>query len=122
MDTTAKPWDGSASRYDDPEDYCNASLIDENPAGKPKTKALCSLPVYEPSPNDPVGGPPGDNPKHKVGPLNINAVHAAAAALAGGRGGVKASPQSKKQAARKLVKIYGELKEDVPPSLKQLAQ
>lgn len=40
MDTTSKPWDGSAARYDDAQDWCNACLIDANPAGKPKAKAL----------------------------------------------------------------------------------
>lgn len=98
-------WDGSASNYADADAYCKASLIDENPAGQDKVKSLCSLPVYEAN-----------------GDLNANAVHAAASALAGGRGGVKASPASKKAAAKKLVKLYGQLQEDAPPSIKSMAQ
>lgn len=116
-----KPWTGNAADYDDAADWCNACLIDENPAGQPKIKGLCKLPVYEVSPNDPKGGPKGDNPQHEVGALNVNAVHAAAAALAGGRGGVQASPASKKKAARKLLTLYARIKQPAPPSIKQMA-
>lgn len=105
MATTSKAWDGSASRWPDTDSFCKSSLIDENPDGQNKVQSLCKLPVYEPN-----------------GDLNVNAVHAAAASLAGGRGGVKASPASKKAAARKLVKIYGQLQEDVPDSIKNMAQ
>lgn len=102
---TDKAWDGSASRYPSTEAFCKACLIDENDAGEDKVQAKCKLPVYEPG-----------------GALNSNAVHSAAAALAGGRGGVKASPASKKAAAKKLIRLYGELKEDPPDSLKNMAQ
>lgn len=118
---SSRPWDGSAANYDDAGDWCNACLIDENPAGKPKVKGLCKLPVYEPSPDDPKGGPEGDNPTHRVGALNVNAVHAAAAALAGGRGGVQASPAAKKAAAKKLIRLYRQIKEDAPASIKNMA-
>jgi hypothetical protein len=116
------PWDGSASNYDDVQDYANACLINLN-AGPASgwTKANCKLPIYEVSPNDPKHGPPGDNPKHEVGPANVNAMHVAAAALAGGMGGVDAPPAAKKSAARKLKALYGQLGEPVPPSLKQMA-
>ena len=70
-----------------------------------KTKDDCKLPVRSPD-----------------GTLNRNAVHAAAAALAGGRGGVDAPMAAKVAAARKLVSLYGQLKEDAPQSLTQLAQ
>lgn len=99
------PWDGSASNYKDAASYCAACLIDENKLGADKVKSACSLPVKTPD-----------------GTINSNAVHAAASALAGGRGGVKASPASKKAAARKLVALYGQMKEDVPPSIKNMAQ
>jgi hypothetical protein len=102
---TDAAWDGSASNYEDAASYCKACLIDENPAGQDKVKSACSLPVLTPD-----------------GTLNSNAVHAAASSLAGGRGGVKASPASKKAAAKKLVKLYGQLQEDAPPSIKQMAQ
>lgn len=104
MAITNQAWDGSASRWPDTPSYCDACLIDDNPSGQDKTQANCKLPVYEPN-----------------GDINSNAVHAAAAALAGGRGGVKSSPASKKAAARKLVKLYGQLQEDVPDSIKNMA-
>lgn len=97
-------WDGSASNYKDTDAYCAACLIDENPAGKDKVQALCKLPIKTPS-----------------GDINSNAVHAAASALAGGRGGVSASAASKKAAARKIKAIYGQMKEDCPPSIMNMA-
>lgn len=45
---TDRPWDGSASRWDTPEAYCAACLIDDNPSGEPKVKDRCHLPVKEP--------------------------------------------------------------------------
>lgn len=98
------PWDGSASNYKDTDAYCAACLIDENPAGKDKVQALCKLPIKTPA-----------------GDINSNAVHAAASALAGGRGGVSASAASKKAAARKIKAIYGQMKEDCPPSIMNMA-
>lgn len=105
MATTDKSWDGSASRWPDTESFCKSCLIDENESGQDKTQANCKLPVYEPN-----------------GDVNSNAVHAAAAALAGGRGGVKASPASKKSAAKKLIRLYGQIKDEPPDSLKKMAQ
>lgn len=98
-------WDGSASNYPDTDAFCAACLIDLNPAGEKKTQDNCKLPV-----------------KDKNGNVNKNAVHAAAAALAGGRGGVKAPPADKKKAARALIRYYGQMKEDAPDSLKSMAQ
>lgn len=104
MGISEAAWDGSASNYSDADAYCKACLIDENPSGQDKTKQACKLPVYTPN-----------------GDLNRNAVHSAAAVMAGGMGGVSASPQSKKAAARKLIRLYGELKETPPDSLKKIA-
>ena len=98
-------WDGAASNYGSASAYCAACLIDENEAGSDKVKGECHLPVRTPS-----------------GALNRNAVHAAAAALAGGRGGVSASAASKKSAAKKLVRLYGQLKEEVPASITAMAR
>lgn len=106
MAVTDSPWDGSASRWPSTEDFCKSCLIDTNEAGKDKTQANCKLPIKEPN-----------------GDINKNALGAAAAALAGARGGLKdVSPADKKAAARKLLRAYGEAKMDPPPSLKNLAQ
>jgi hypothetical protein len=102
MAVSNAPWDGSASRFDSTEAYCSACLIDENDS-TPKVQAKCHLPVKEPG-----------------GTLNRNGVHAAAAALAGARGGVGASSASKKSAARKLRGYYSQLGDPVPPSIKNM--
>jgi hypothetical protein len=51
------------------------------------------------------------------GDLNRNAVHAAAARI----GQTDAAPAVKRAAARKLIRLYGELDEDPPESLRELA-
>jgi hypothetical protein len=104
MAISNSPWDGSASRFKDTDAFCSSCLIDENPSGEKKTQDLCKLPVKEPN-----------------GDVNANAIHSAVAALAGGRGGVHASPAAKKAAARKLVRLYSELKETPPDSIKNMA-
>lgn len=105
MPISDKPWGSiSESDYKDAEQFCKACLIDTNEPGKPKTKSACKLPVREPS-----------------GALNRNAVHAAASALAGARGGVAAPLAEKRKAARKLLSLYAELKEEPPESIKRLA-
>lgn len=43
-----KPWDGSASRFGSTEAYCSSCLIDNNPAGQPKSQSKCHLPIKEP--------------------------------------------------------------------------
>lgn len=59
--------------------------------------------------------------KEPDGEVNRNGAHAAAAVLAGGRGGVDAPAAAKKAAARKLVSIYrNDLKETPPDSLTRL--
>lgn len=100
-----KPWDGDAARYPDADSYCAACLVDDNPSGKDKVKNLCHLPVKEPN-----------------GDINSNGVHAAAASLAGGRGGTDLSPADKKKAAKALVRLYGQMNQPAPPSIKNMAQ
>lgn len=100
---STKPWsDFKESDYDDAQ-WLRACLIDRGPdAGSAKQRG--SLPVREPD-----------------GTLNKNAVHSAAAALAGARGGVKAAPELKKRAAAALVRLYAQLDEDPPESVTSLA-
>lgn len=90
----------SESDYTD-EQWKRACLI---VMGDGSSKSDCKLPVREPD-----------------GTLNRNAVHAAAAVLAGGRGGVQASADDKRKAARALIRLYGQLGEEPPDSLKRLA-
>lgn len=69
------------------------------------SKGQDALPVREPS-----------------GALNRNGVHAAAAALAGARGGVNASSQMKRGAAQRLIGLYRELDEEPPESVRRMAK
>jgi len=70
--------------------------------GAPTSKSQCKLPVKTPN-----------------GVLNRNGVHAAAAALAGARGGVTGvSADQKEKAAGALRRYYAQLEEDPPESLK----
>src|SRR5690242_12712478 len=102
---TNKPWDGSASRWPDAASYADSCLINLNTGPRANwTKGNCKLPVKEPD-----------------GTINSNAVHAAAAVLAGGMGGVQAPPAAKKTAAKKLISYYGQMNETPPPSLKNMA-
>lgn len=103
MPFSNKPWgDFSGSDYSI-EQWHRACLIHLH-SGKPTSKSDCKLPVREPS-----------------GTLNKNGIHAAAAALAGARGGLKASPAQKKLAARKLVRYYREMGETAPESTYRIA-
>lgn len=95
-------WDGSASRFTI-EQWRASCLI--GPSEDSTSKNDYKLPVKEPS-----------------GDVNSNAVHAAAAALAGGRGGVDAPTAAKEKAAKTLVGLYrNQLKEDPPDSILELA-
>lgn len=99
-------WNGAASNYKDTDAYCSACLIDTNDPGQDKTQDNCKLPVKEPN-----------------GDVNANAVHAASAALAGARGGLKGvSPADKKKAAKTLLGYYRQMKEEPPASIKNMAQ
>jgi hypothetical protein len=82
------------------EQWHSACLIHQH-EGPPTSKGECKLPVKTPN-----------------GALNRNGVHAAAAALAGARGGVNASSEQKAAAARALVRYYSQLDEEPPDSLK----
>lgn len=96
-----RPWDGSAARFT-PEQWRRSCLLDTG-VGDPDSKSRYKLPVREPD-----------------GTLNRTACHAAAAALAGGRGGVQATPEQKTSAKRKLAELYrNELNEDPPSSLSE---
>ena len=105
MAVSDKPW-GSISEadYPTPESFCAACLIDLNEGDGPKTKEKCKLPIREPG-----------------GAVNRNGVHAAAAALAGARGGVSAPASEKAKAARALMRHYGAMDEDAPDSLRRMA-
>lgn len=99
---TRKPWDGSPARFSD-EQYQQSCLLCR--AGDAPPKERCSLPVLEPD-----------------GDLNVNALGAAAAALAGARGGVRnATPEQKAAAARKLRRLYARAEMDPPASLMAMA-
>lgn len=101
--TTSKPWDGSPTRFTD-EQYLRSCLIVR--AGDAPAKERGSLPVLEPD-----------------GTLNTNALAAAAAALAGARGGVSNVSQAEKAAAaRKLIRYYGAAGMTPPGSLLALAR
>lgn len=92
------PWsDFTAADYDI-DQWRRACLI--GPPEPSDNKGDYSLPVREPD-----------------GTLNRNGVHAAAARI----GQVKADPAARKAAARKLVRLYGQLGEDPPASLLDLA-
>ena len=106
MAISEKPWSQfSDADYADAGALCDASLINLNTGRRSDwTKGNCKLRVYEPG-----------------GDLNRNGVHAAAVVIAGGRGGVNAPPEAKRAAARKLVALYRQLKEDPPPSVRQAA-
>lgn len=102
---STKPWSNfSESDYTD-EQWLKACLLDRGPDnGSAKQRA--SLPVREPD-----------------GTLNKNACHAAAAALAGARGGVKASPELIASAKKKLVSLYkNALDAEAPESLQHGAE
>lgn len=94
-----KPWSNFKAADYSVAQWDNACLIHTH-TGPAKSKIECKLPVREPD-----------------GTLNKNAVHAAAAALAGGRGGVIASAAQKAQAKKDLVKLYSQLGENPPDSI-----
>ena len=109
MKISERDWGSiTESDYEDADDYCAACLIDLNEPGDDKTKQNCKLPVRE--------------PRRMGGDVNREAVHAAAVVLAGGRRGVKAPAEKKREAARELVKLYGALGEEPPDSIRKLAK
>ena len=103
MPFTDAAWESPESRLD-AADYCAVCLIDLN-EGREKVKGNCKLPVRS---------TPG-------GPYNRNALRAAAAALAGARGGLDAPPEAKRSAARRLVRLMREAGINVGESLLRMA-
>ncbi len=98
-----KQWDGNASRFTD-EQYQASCLIDRG--GDTSVKERCSLPVLEPD-----------------GALNVNALPAAAAALAGARTAMTGVTATMKQAAaRKLLRYYRLAQLTPPDSIVTLAR
>lgn len=93
------PWSNYTAADYTIEQWHNACLIHLH-TGAPTSKSQCKLPVKTPN-----------------GALNKNGVQAAAAALAGARGGVNASPQQQTTAASKLRGLYAKLNLQPPPSL-----
>lgn len=94
-----KPWGNYKASDYTPEQWHAACLIHQHD-GDPTSKDQCKLPVMTPD-----------------GKLNKNGVHSAAAALAGSRGGVDASSEDKKKAAKALLGHYKTIGEEPPESL-----
>jgi len=104
MPFTSAPWDGGAVESgQEAGAFCRCCLIDLNEGEK--SKGQCKLPVRS---------TPG-------GPYNVNAMAAAAAALAGARGGLSAPAEDKRKAARRLVGLYREAKKEPPAGLLRAA-
>lgn len=101
---TDAPWDGSASNYKDTDAYCSACLIDQNDGSGPKVQAKCKLPYKTPS-----------------GAVSKGALRAISGALQGSRGGVEASPDDKRAAAKKIIPLMKEAKIDVGDGLYKVA-
>jgi hypothetical protein len=103
MSVSEKPWsDYTAADYT-PEQWHNACLIHNHAPGASYSKADCKLPVKTPT-----------------GIVNKSGVFAAAGALAGARGGVNATSDQKKAAAKTLASLYSKMGEKPPPSVVQL--
>lgn len=96
-----KPWSDYIKADYTPEQWHTACLLHLH-TGPPTSKDQCKLPVKTPS-----------------GALNRNGVHAAAAALNGARGGVDASPVKIATARAAVRRLYNQLDEDPPDSMKQ---
>jgi len=96
-----QPWSNYTEADYTIEQWHSACLIHLH-SGPPTSKSQCKLPVKTPD-----------------GALNRNGVHAAAAALAGARTPLQASPEQKAKAARTLRGYYTKLGETPPDSLKQ---
>lgn len=89
---STRPWEPiDPSDYESAEAYCAACLIDMNEPGQPKVKEKCKLPIREPN-----------------GRLNRNALFAAQNSLVNPARMVKAPPEVRRAAARKLVRIMRE--------------
>lgn len=99
VSVSEKSWgDYKAADYT-PEQWHAACLIHQH-EGAPTSKGQCKIPVRTPD-----------------GTLSRGGVHAAAGALAGARGGVNASPAELASAKKAVVRLYGQLDEEAPPSM-----
>jgi hypothetical protein len=96
---SVKPWSDYTKADYSIEQWHKACLVHQH-TGAPTSKSQCKLPVRTPN-----------------GALNKNGVQAAAAALAGARGGVQASPVEKALAAKSLITYYHQMGSNPPPSL-----
>jgi 2'-5' RNA ligase len=94
-----EPWSKWSAADYSIEQWHRACLIHLH-SGAPTSKGECKLPVRTPT-----------------GTVNRAGVHAAAAALAGARGGVNAPAEQKAKARRALRGLYSQLKEEPPDSL-----
>ena len=94
------PWSNFSAADYTPAQYHRACLIHLHGPGTPDNKEDCKLPVREPD-----------------GTLNRNGVHAAAAALAGARGGVNAPSDQRAKAASALRGMYRTIGDTPPDSL-----
>lgn len=96
------PW-SNWTKADYTLEQWHAACLIHTHEGTATSKSECKLPVKTPD-----------------GTLNRNGVHAAAAALAGARGGLKGvSAEQKTKAANALKRYYSQLDEDPPESLAQ---
>ncbi len=98
---STKPWSDFTEADYTLEQWHAACLIHLH-TGPPTSKAQCKLPIKTPT-----------------GAVNQNGVFAAAAALAGARGGVNAPESEKASAAKTLIRLYGQMNKKPPPSLMQ---
>lgn len=96
-----QPWSSWTSADYTLEQWHAACLIHQHD-GPPTSKGQCKLPVKTPN-----------------GTVNRNGVHAAAAALAGARGGVHASADEKNRAKAAIRRLYAQMDEKPPPSMAQ---
>lgn len=98
------PWSNWTKADYTLEQWHSACLVHTHD-GEPTSKSQCKLPVKTPD-----------------GALNRHGVHAAAAALAGARGGLKGvSDEQKQKAAAALRRYYSQLDEEPPESLAEHA-
>jgi hypothetical protein len=99
-----KPWSNYSESDYSPQQWHDACLIHLH-SGDPTNKADCKLPVRTPA-----------------GTINRAGVHAAASALAGGRGGVDAPASEKSSAKAALRGLYKQLGETPPDSIAMSAE
>ena len=96
-----RPWSDYTKADYSIEQWHAACLIHQH-TGAPTSKEQCKLPVRTPG-----------------GAINRNGVYAAAAALAGARGGVNASAEEKSRASAAIRRLYSQLGKEPPESIRQ---